>query len=304
MDAQGLYAIRPRVSRWDAWEIAEDVQDSSLIRRLFEVFRAVRIVAIATSSLIEQGLGVSLLLGTYWSPNPIYWWDGLADVVTVTRLLDHVALFDLLWANDFNLFVGHIVIVLVCLHFVGLVALAGHASSTRVNWLLRCRGLSSRVLIPLAESIACLDLWDLNLLNLLLATVAVTGEVLTPSLIASLIDIWNLFPSAFRLITDISIGIAIFICIVSSTIIRGWLVLMLNIHHEFLLFGRLWVFRQCDFLLGNDAHLALVYSGWIVTLLFFLLLSRDGLGLWGADWIQMVCHESVGKLIPGNGHRQ
>ena len=50
---------------------------------------------------------------------------GLADIVTVARLLHYISLFHLVgvW-SDFDLFVAYVVVVLLGLHFVGLEALA------------------------------------------------------------------------------------------------------------------------------------------------------------------------------------
>ena len=57
--------------------------------------------------------------------------------MTVAGLLDHVALLDLLRADNFDLLVGHVVIVLISLHLIRLVAGAGDPSRPRRRDRLR-----------------------------------------------------------------------------------------------------------------------------------------------------------------------
>lgn len=87
-------------------------------------------------------------------------------------------------------------------------------------------------------------------------------EILTPCLVACLIDIRYLLTDTFRLITDISVQIAIIFCFISWSA-AGSRLILLNVHDRellFLLCSR--VFRKCDFLLGNDIDLALI--GWVL----------------------------------------
>ena len=107
---------------------------------------------------------------------------------------------------------------------------------------------------------ASFNLRDLDLLNLLLTT-AMAGEVLTPRLIAGLVDIWDFLAATLGLITDVRVSVSVFICVIRGATATGCsLVGLLNVHDELFLFcGR--VLGQCDLLLCNHVDLALIDHG-------------------------------------------
>ena len=89
--------------------------------------------------------------------------------------------------------------------------------------------------ISLSESIAGLDLGDLDLLHLLLPITTVAGEVFASGLIPSFVDIWNFLPYSFGLVANICISIAVLIRVIAT--LCSCLVLVLDAHYEFLLFS-------------------------------------------------------------------
>ena len=128
MHAQGFDPVAARVGRRDAWQVAQHVEDGSLVRRLLEVLAAVRV---NVRRLVEERLRLDLLAVGVLGDDSCA--DArrarrLAHVVTVARLLDHVALLNLIraWAH-LDLFIADVVVVLVSLYFVLLVALARDA---------------------------------------------------------------------------------------------------------------------------------------------------------------------------------
>ena len=301
MDSKRFDTIWTWVCRWNARQIAEYVQDSTLVRRLLKVLRSIRV---NIRRLIKDSLGLRyLLLCVDWAANAIcgcYW---LANVMAVAGLLDHISFLNLLRPDNFDLFVGHVVVVLVGLHLVRLIAWSCDACPRRRDWLPCCRSLSSRVRVaPLTQCGASFNLRNLDFLNLLL-TAAMAGEVLTPRLVAGLVDIWDFLAATFRLIADVRVSVSVFICVIRGTTTTGCsLVGLLNVHDELFLFCSR-VLGQSDLLLCNHVDLALIDHGWFISLLLFLnlLLLLD---LGRADGIQVICHESVGELVPSDRHGQ
>jgi len=147
MNSQCLDSVASRISGRYAWESRENVKDGSLIGGLFEVLTAVRV---NISCLVKQSLGLHLL----WMAMGGHCWVDtlctcrLANIVTMTWLLDDIALFNLrgAWASHFHLFVTDVVVVRICLHFVGLVTLAWN------SWVVGCAWLAThlwRVLVSI-----------------------------------------------------------------------------------------------------------------------------------------------------------
>ena len=99
-----------------------------------------------------------------------------------------------------------------------------------------------------------------------------TREILTPRLVPSLINIWNLFPTALRLVANVGICVSVLIRVIGcAATTRSSRVGLLNIHDQFLLFrGR--VLRKCDLLLGDNINLALIDGRFVSLLLLFHLL--------------------------------
>ena len=92
------------------------MQDSALVGRLLKVLRSIRV---NIRRLIEDGLGLrNLLLCVNRTANPICGCYRLANVMAVAGLLDHITFLNLLRSDDFDLLVGHVVVVLVGLHLV------------------------------------------------------------------------------------------------------------------------------------------------------------------------------------------
>ena len=58
MNSQRLDAVASRVCRGDAWQVTEDVENSSLIRRLLKVFTT---VGVDISGLVKKGCRLYLL---------------------------------------------------------------------------------------------------------------------------------------------------------------------------------------------------------------------------------------------------
>ena len=176
-------------------------------------------------------------------------------------MLDHVSFLNLLRADNLDLLVRHVVVVLVGLHLVRLIAGSRDARPRRRDRLSRNRSLPSRIRIAsLAERGASFDLRDFDLLDLLL-TATMAGKVLTPRLVSSLVDIRYLLAAAFRLVTDVRISVPILICVIrGAATTSSSLVRLLNVHDQFFLF-RSRVLGQRDLLLCNDIDLALIYHG-------------------------------------------
>ena len=87
------------------------------------------------------------------------------------------------------------------------------------------------------------------------------GEVLTPRLIAGLVDIWDFLAATFRLIADVRVSVSVFICVIRGTTTTGCsLVGLLNVHDELFLF-RSRVLGQSDLLFCNHVDLALIDHG-------------------------------------------
>ena len=301
VDSQRFDTIWTWVCRWNARQIAEYVQDSALIGRLLKVLWSIRV---NIRRFIEDGLGLRhLLLCVNWTANAICRCYRLAHVMAMAGLLDHISLLNLLRSDDLDLFVRHVVIVLVGLHLVWLIAWSSDACPRRRD-RLPCRGsLSSRVRVaPLAQCGACFNLRDLDLLDLLL-TATMAGEVLAPRLVAGLVDIWYFLAAALRLITDVRVSVSVLICVIRGTAAAGCsLVGLLNVHDQLFLFCSR-VLGQRDLLLCNHIDLALIYHGWLISFLLFfdLLLLLD---LRRADGIQVIRHESIGEFVPSDGHGQ
>ena len=222
------------------------MQDSSLIRWLFEVLRP---IWVNVSCPIELSLWLAdLLLAMrmlgYDGPAHALRWGWLPHVMAMAWLLNNVTFLDLLCTNDFNLFVWHVVVVLISLHLIWLVALTARPS--RRNRLASSGCLPPWVLVSTSKCTAGVNVWDFDLLHGRLSTVLATltsmaREVLTPCLATSLIDVWDLLADTFRLITYIRIQIAVLIfrtCSVGCSLLTA---VLLNIHHLkslFLLRGR------------------------------------------------------------------
>ena len=96
------------------------MQDSTLIGRLLKVLRPIRV---NIWCLIEDGLGLrDLLLCVDWTANAIRGCYRLTNVMAVAGLLDHVSFLNLLRPDDLDLFIRHVVVVLIGLHLIRLIA--------------------------------------------------------------------------------------------------------------------------------------------------------------------------------------
>ena len=211
------------------------MENSSLIRWLLKVFRPIRI---NISCPIELSHWLANLLAAwmlcYDGPTHSLRWGWLPNVMTVARLLDDVAFFDLLSTNDFNLFVWHVVIVLISLNLIWLVALT--TRSSRWDRLAGSWILPPWVLISTAKCRVAINLWDLDLLDGRLSTVLATlcstmaWEVLTSCLVASLVDVWDLLSDTFCLVTYIRVHVTILFlwtCGIGCSLLTA---VLLNIH--------------------------------------------------------------------------
>ena len=132
----------------------------------------------------------------------------------MAALLNHVSLLSLRGAAHLHLLVTDVVtVLLIRVHFVGVVALARHATS------LACCSLST-VLVPIIQHAVLLKL---DLLEWLLtgmrscssSIISMTGEVLTAGLVASFVDLGDLLSALIRLIY-VGVHVAVFILVAAG----------------------------------------------------------------------------------------
>jgi len=148
--SKGLYPIAAGVCCWDAWQIAENMQDSSLVGWLFEIFTAFRT---NIRCFVEKSLWLNLLavglLGHHSGVHALCACVLAANVVTVTWLLNDVPFLHLAGTRSSHLdfLIAYVIVVLVSLHLIWLVSL---------TWYSRCLGLRGqfgRVLVSVHQRV-------------------------------------------------------------------------------------------------------------------------------------------------------